>query len=151
MMSTFARPGPSQRALVPPSAASPFLPTSPHHHDAGDQSSDDEVPDFIKFATEGALDPISNRYFGKSAATKMIRRAVEMKSELTGGPLGLQGRRPEYWHIHSVSRSHVFLVPSSLRVSTVGTTGDAPGATHNPRLRLPGVGPTSHPGRRLLL
>jgi hypothetical protein len=93
-----------KRSLIQPAPS--FLPShdpraSPH--DVEDDSSDDEVPEFFQFTHDEHLDPASNQYFGKSSHLKFARRAFETKTALIGRPLGVSGRRPEYWCIPWVS------------------------------------------------
>jgi hypothetical protein len=90
----------TRRPLIQP--APPFLSSHDSRassHDVENDSSDDEVPEFFQFTHDEHLDPGSTQYFGKSSHLKFARRAFETKTALIGRPLGVSGRRPEYWCI----------------------------------------------------
>lgn len=98
-----------------PSAAILFPPTPQSSSDIDDwSSSDDEVPHGLERSSwlqEMQMNPEGPRFFGKSSGVMIVKDAMDLKHGLMGGsppPLSLlvdrlRARRPDCWHVNSVS------------------------------------------------
>lgn len=102
-------PSPSTMATGSKSHSSPTI-------NADLESSDDELiqtnllQDHLK---DLSINPLSNRFFGKSSGVRLVKTAMDLKSEYSGkGPDGnainlLGSKRPEFWNLHPWERSNL--------------------------------------------
>ncbi|THH16874.1 hypothetical protein EW146_g3841 [Bondarzewia mesenterica] len=62
---------------------------------------------------ELSINPLQNRFFGKSSGVRLVKTALDLKSEYSGKELEkdafncLGSRRPEFWNLHPWERSNL--------------------------------------------